>query len=77
MGDGTWDGIIEEGRTGRAQIGMQKLTITPAREKVVLFTSPFINSAFTAVLRHESLFDFFEFLQAFDGGLQVRECACR
>ena len=69
MDDGRWNGIMEEVRTGRADIGLQKLTVTRARAKVVLFTSPFINSAFTAIMRREPMYDFFEYLQAFDWGL--------
>ena len=43
IGDGQWDGIIEEVRTGRADIGMQKLTITPERSKGQIRARPIIN----------------------------------
>ena len=48
---------------------MQKLTITQQRQKVVNFTSAFINTAFTAVMRREPVFHFFTLKEPFDNSL--------
>jgi hypothetical protein len=67
--DGSWNGIIEEVRTGRAHIGMQKMTVTPERQTVVNFTTPFINTSFTAIMRRESIYQTDAFLKPFDDDL--------
>ena len=48
---------------------MQKLTVTKERQRVVNFTSPFIKTTFTAVMRREAVYDFATFVYPFDAGL--------
>ncbi|KAL3879296.1 hypothetical protein ACJMK2_031597 [Sinanodonta woodiana] len=49
--DGSWNGIIAELLTNEADIAIAALTITEAREKVVDFTKPYMNTGISLMIK--------------------------
>ncbi|XP_062398953.1 LOW QUALITY PROTEIN: glutamate receptor ionotropic, delta-2 [Sardina pilchardus] len=65
--DGTWNGLIGELVSKRADVGLSALTITPERESVVDFTTRYLDYSVGVLLRRaERTVDMFACLAPFD-----------
>ncbi|XP_016422646.1 glutamate receptor ionotropic, delta-2 isoform X1 [Sinocyclocheilus rhinocerous] len=65
--DGTWNGLIGELVSKRADVGLSALTITPERESVVDFTTRYMDYSVGVLLRKaERTVDMFACLAPFD-----------
>ena len=56
-GSQTWTGMMGEVVSGRAQVAIAPLTVTPRRAKDVLFTEPFMSSYQAFIAKKPGKFD--------------------